>query len=122
MRRDGFANFLSVSGSLMSLDSEVRQLRLPRMNPFPKLDQRIVHASRNAAAAAGARPAAGRGALIIEGGRGTLPEVATDVIDVTAQYAVENVKRDRGGAHPGPRTGWGQWLGRVWGGHRAAQP
>ena len=31
-------NFLSLNRSLTNLGGEMRQFRLPRMNPFPKLD------------------------------------------------------------------------------------
>jgi len=48
-----------------------------------------------------------------------LPEMATDVIDLAANYAVENVKRDR----PNGRqvAGVGQWLERMLS-SRAARP
>jgi hypothetical protein len=116
MGRDGLANFLSVNGSLMSLDGPARPLRLPRTSPFPKLDGRMIRSAHGAG-----RPAAQRGAVIMVAG-GSLPEVATDVIDGAAQYAVENVKRGRAGAHPWSPAAWGQWVGRLFGGARAARP
>ncbi|MCX7885653.1 MAG: hypothetical protein N3B01_00140 [Verrucomicrobiae bacterium] len=46
------------------------------------------------------------GVLVACGG-GALPEVATDVIDPAANYAVRNVKRDRS------NFGFGAGLGRL---------
>ena len=117
MGRDGLVGFLSVNGSVTNGEGGVRQLRLPRMSPFPKLDRRIVGTSP------AARPPVSAGVRLIRGNDAdALPEMATDVIDAAANYTVENVKRDRGGAGPwsGPR--WGAWVGRWWGGHRAARP
>ena len=114
-------NFLSLNRSLTNLGGEMRQFRLPRMNPFPKLDGRIVRsANANDARLAGARTVA-RGAVIIEGGCGNLPEMATDVIDTSASYAVENVKRERAGSSPWSRVGFGHLVGRMLGSHRAAR-
>jgi hypothetical protein len=62
-----------------------------------------------------------RGAVIIEGGLGCLPEMATDVIDVSASYAVENVKRERSGGSPWSRIGLGYLVGRMLSSHRAAR-
>jgi hypothetical protein len=91
------------------------------MNPFPKLDRRIV---RSATASEGQRSASrpvARGAVIIEGGCGCLPEMATDVIDISASYAVENVKRERSRSNPWSRVGFGHLVGRMLGSHRAAR-
>jgi hypothetical protein len=121
MSQDGIMNFLSLNRSLTSQGGEMRQLRLPRMNPFPKLDTRIVRSTNGSGARlAGARPVA-RGTVIIEGGCGSLPEMATDVIDTSANYAVENVKRDRCGSSPWSRVGFGHLVGRMLGSHRAAR-
>jgi hypothetical protein len=38
-------SFLSVNRSLTNQGGEMRQFRLPRMNPFPKLDSRIVRST-----------------------------------------------------------------------------
>src|SRR6266478_7198588 len=100
MSQLGMTGFLSLNRSLTSLGGEMRQFRLPRMNPFPKLDSRIVHSpGGNGVARSVSRPVA-RGAVIIEGGCGCLPEMATDVIDTSAGYTVENVKRERSGSNP----------------------
>jgi hypothetical protein len=120
MSQDGIMNFLSLNRSLTNLGGEIRQFRLPRMNPFPKLDARIVRPSNNGTRGATSRPV-GRGTVIIEGGCGHLPEMATDVIDTTASYAVENVKRERSGNHPWSRLGFGRLVGRMLESHRAAR-
>ena len=114
-------SFLSLNRSLTNLGGEMRQFRLPRMNPFPKLDSRIVHsAGNNGVPRSASRPVA-RGAVIIEGGCGCLPEMATDVIDVSASYTVENVKRERSSSNPWSRVGLGHLVGRMLGSHRAAR-
>jgi hypothetical protein len=121
MSRDGIMDFLSLNRSLTNQGGELRQLRLPRMNPFPKLDARIVRAdNHDGVPRCGSRPVT-RGPVIIEGGYGCLPEMATDVIDTTASYAVENVKRERSHTNPWSRIGFGHLVGRMLGSsHRAA--
>ena len=42
MSSEGIMNFLSLNRSLTNMGDESRHFRLPRMNPFPKLDGRIV--------------------------------------------------------------------------------
>jgi len=121
MEREGIVSFLSVNRSLTNQGGEMRQFRLPRMNPFPKLDSRIV---RSAASDGVQRPVSrpvARGAVIIEGGFGCLPEMATDLIDISASYAVENVKRERSRGAPWSRIGFGHLVGRVLGSRRAAR-
>ena len=106
MARQDIAGLFSVSGSVTSLGSGSRPMRLPTMNQFPKLNQRIVSQL-----------------AMIDGPVGKLPEMTTDVIDVAAGYAVENVRRDRGEARSSVRLGLRQLLGRMLGGgHRAARP
>jgi hypothetical protein len=120
MSRGGVTNFLSLNKSLTNLGGEIRQFRLPTMNPFPKLNNTIVRTANH-----GERPVArpvARGAVIIEGDNGPLPEMETDVIDLSAHYAVENVKRERTGTGLWSRVGLGHLAGRVLGGHRAARP
>jgi hypothetical protein len=124
MANDGIMGFLNVNRSLTNLGDESRRFRLPTMNPFPKLDQRIVRSADG-----GERPAvpvrtvAARSAVLIDAQVGSLPEMATDVIDVAAGYAVENVKRDRLDDRPWSRVGLGQLVGRMLGNsHRAARP
>jgi len=121
MSRDNVTGFLSLNRSLTSLGGEMRQFRLPRMNPFPKLDSRIVHSpGGNGVTRSASRPVA-RGAVIIEGGYGCLPEMATDVIDTSASYTAENVKRERSSSNPWSRVGFGHLVGRMLGSHRAAR-
>jgi hypothetical protein len=121
MSQEGIMNFLSLNRSLTNLGGEMRQFRLPRMNPFPKLDSRIVRSSHNNGGPQSLSRTVARGAVIIEGGCGSLPEMATDVIDTSASYAVENVKRDRSSGAPWSRVGLGQFVGRMLGSHRAAR-
>ena len=80
MERNGIAGLFNVNRSVTGLGSGVRQFRLPTLNPFPKLDHQAT------------RPAAG-GMLAA----GSLPEMVSDLIDESAVYAVENVKRERFG-------------------------
>ncbi|HVM62151.1 MAG TPA: hypothetical protein VMV72_14910 [Verrucomicrobiae bacterium] len=121
MSQQGIMNFLSVNRSLTNQGGELRQFRLPRMNPFPKLDGRIVRStSSDGEQRLASRPVA-RGTVIIEGGFGCLPEMATDVIDSSASYAVENVKRERSDGAPWSRVGFGHLVGRMLGGHRAVR-
>ena len=96
------------------MDSEVRQFRLPRTNPFPKLDQRIVARPSNSATIR----RTGQPAVIMGHGVQRLPEMATDVIDASAGCAVENVRRER----TGTRFGFGQLVERLLGGRHAARP
>src|SRR5882762_712174 len=107
MSRDNVTGFLSLSRSLTNLGGEMRQFRLPRMNPFPKLDSRIVSSTANNGVARPVSRPAARGAVIIEGGCGCLPEMASDVIDISASYTVENVKRERPSSNPWSRVGFG---------------
>jgi hypothetical protein len=46
--------------------------------------------------------------------------MTTDVIDVSAGYAVENVKRERSQVRSLSRELLGLWVERVFGSHRAA--
>ena len=121
MSRDGIMDFLSLNRSLTNLGGEMRQFRLPRMNPFPKLDARIVRSDNHDELQRSVSRPVTRGTVIIEGGYGRLPEMATDVIDTAASYSVENVKRERSQAGPWSRLGFGYLVGRVLGSHRAAQ-
>ena len=120
MSQDGIRNFLSLNRTLSNQGGEIRQLRLPRMNPFPKLDARIVQRSHTGAQNAMSHSVA-RGSVIIEGGSGCLPEMATDVIDTAASYAVENVKREPRKLSGWSRVGFGSLVGRMLEGHRAAR-
>ena len=98
-------HLFSVNRSVKSLAAESRPLRLPTVSPFPKLNHRI------------SRP------VTMCTPVGVLPEMTTDVIDLTTGYAVENVKRDRGEARLSPRWSLGDWIGRLLGfSHRAARP
>jgi hypothetical protein len=124
MGRQMTTNFLSLNRSLTNLGDESRHFRLPKMNPFPKLDNRIIRSTHSGEQnCAQPRKIAGRGAVVIEAQVGSLPEMATDVIDVAAGYAVENVKRERTDVRPWSRTGFGHLVGRMLGmSHRAARP
>ena len=121
MSREATLSFLSLNRSLTNQGGEMRQFRLPRMNPFPKLDSRIVRPSGSNGGPLSPSHLVARGAVIIEGGCGCLPEMATDVIDTTASYAVENVKRERSSSNPWSRIGFGHLVGRMLGSHRAAR-
>ena len=121
MEREGIVSFLSVNRSLTNQGGELRQFRLPRMNPFPKLDSRIVRSTGSDGVRGPASRPVARGAVIIEGSCGCLPEMTTDLIDISASYAVENVKRERSSSVPWSRIGFGHLVGRVLGSHRATR-
>ena len=106
MSSEGIMSFLSLNRSLTNLGDESRHFRLPRMNPFPKLDGRVVRQTCAMTERSTSQHAA-RGAVIIGGQVGSLPEMATDVIDPSANYAAENVKRDRSSARLWSRCGTG---------------
>jgi hypothetical protein len=114
MARKDIVGLFRVNRSVTNLGAESRPMQLPTMNPFPRLDQRITRTA----------PICTRdGVAIIGGLAGALPEMTTDVLDVAAGYAVENVKRDRIESRSALRFGWGQLVGRVLGNsHRAARP
>jgi hypothetical protein len=124
MARDGIMSFLSVNRSLTNLGGEVRQFRLPRMNPFPKLDVTAVRrmqapADAPVAAASPLRRSA-LGPVVIAGADEAMPEMATDMIDGSNGYAVENVKRERTLAPHAAGAGWTHLVGRVFGGRGTA--
>ena len=124
MAREIMTNFLSLNRSLTNLGGESRHFRLPKMNPFPKLDNRIIRPTHSSELnRTSARTSAGHGAVVIEAQVGSLPEMATDVIDVAAGYAVENVKREPRSPTGWSRMGFGHLVGRMLGtSHRAARP
>ena len=107
--------FLNVNQGLTNLNGESRQYRLPKTNPFPKLNKRIQGPAVRC-------EAVGTASVPTDTQGGELPEMATDLIDLSANYAVENVKRDRKEARPWSRVGLSLLVGRMLGGHRAARP
>ena len=113
----GMAGLMNVNGSVTGARDESRAIQLPRSNQFLKLDGEAARQvmTTNATPMRSVRS----GATLLACGGGALPEMATDVIDLAANYAVENVKRDRPG---GQRVaGVGQWLERMLS-SRAARP
>jgi hypothetical protein len=105
MMRDGIAGLMNINRSVAGFGDESRPLRLPAAYPFPRLNRRICAPTVLCATAV------------------ALPEMTTDVLDVAAGYAVENVKRDRWEIRSAPRPGVRHWLVRLLGyGHRAARP
>jgi hypothetical protein len=108
------ANLMSVNQSLTSVSSEPRQLRLPATsNPLSKLDGRGVRVASTARP--GGRP------VLVPQNTVVLPEMATDVIDQNANFAVENVKCHRPNGRRVAGVGLGRWLSAVLGGQRAAR-
>jgi len=90
-----------------------------RFNPFLKLN--AGESRRGQMPDAMPTRALWSGAVLLARGGGALPEVATDVIDLAANYAVENVKRDRPTRRSVTGQGLGQWLERMLS-SRAARP
>jgi hypothetical protein len=113
------ANLMSANGSVSNLQGGVREYRLPRVNPFPKLNG---SGARLASTAMPASRAPGRSPVLLAHGGGALPEMATDVIDQDANYAVQNVKCQRSNDRPWVGVGLGRWVGRLLGGPAAARP
>lgn len=101
------AGFLSVNRTVTNLGGEFRHLRLPRMNPFPKLERRNLPTTTGTMTAA--RHLGNGGTVIIQAGGQVLPEMASDVVHATSGCAVGNVKR--GPVASPRRRSWAQWLG-----------
>lgn len=114
---NAMASLMNVNGSVTNLREASLPLSLSRVNQFPKLDGAAAR-QVNTTNATPARLAASRTVLLVCGG-GALPEMATDVIDPAANYAVENVKRDRPNGRRRAGVGLGQWLERVLGSRAA---
>jgi hypothetical protein len=121
MSRDAMTNFLSLNRSLKNVGGGVRQFRLPRMNPFPKLESSIARSNNGSERRFAACPVT-RDAFILDGDRGAFPEIETDVINPSASYAVENIKRQRTGTSVWSRVGLSHLVGRLFSSHRAARP
>ena len=83
MERNGIAGVFNVNRSVTGLVGVARQLRLPSQQTFPRLDARVI------------RPVAVQAGGVLAAG--SLPEMVSDLIDESAVYAVENVKRERFG-------------------------
>jgi hypothetical protein len=115
------SGFLSLSRSLTNLGDESRRFRLPQMSPFPKLDGRVVRET-NSSARRMACIAPSRSGIILEAQAGSLPEMATDMVDPGVGYATQNVKRDRSDSRAWLGMSLGHLVSRVLGGHRAARP
>lgn len=112
MKRLNMTGFLSVNRSLMTSSSEIRQLRLPRASPFPKLNSRAVLSAHGAASKTESVPSLGvSGATTIRGVDATLPEMTSDMIDRSTSYTGDNVKRERSSG--GRWLSLGQWMGRM---------
>jgi hypothetical protein len=111
--RYGTANLMNVNQSVTSLSSEPRQMRLLVTSQFPKLAGRGVRVASTAMP--GGRP------VLVQQNTVTLPEMATDVINLSASFAVDNVKCDRPNGRRVAGVGLGRWLSAVLGGQRAAR-
>jgi hypothetical protein len=112
MKRLNMTGFLSVNRSLMTSSCEIRQLRLPRSSPFPKLNSRAVLSAHAGVSQPSCGPSSGvSGVTTIRGVDATLPEMTSDMIDRTTSYAGDNVKRDRSSG--GRWLSLGQWMGRM---------
>lgn len=111
----GLTGFLSLNRNFRSADAGPREFRLPRMNPFPKLDRRAIAPVPAAVTTVATRNGSPRCAVTVIADIGALPEMTTDVIDAAVNCPASNVKRaDARG--PWSRSGWGQLVGRMLGG------
>lgn len=112
MKRLNMTGFLSVNRSLMTSSCEIRQLRLPRSSPFPKLNSRAVLSAHGGGAKPSSAMASGvSGAAMIRGDDATLPEMTTDMVDRASSVSVGNVRRER--TSGGRWLSLGQWMGRM---------
>ena len=91
MRQDGIGSLLNVNRSVTGLSGGFREFRLPKGSAFAPLNRKVLPQSSGTSAVRGAGTG---GAALLGGQDGALPEMATDVIDPSINYAVENVKRD----------------------------
>ena len=110
MARGIMANLMNVNRSVTGMAEESRGLRLPTMNQFPKLSRPAVKSP-----VVGGAVLAGKSSVV-------LPEMTSDVIDLSAGYAVENVKLDRSGTRGWSGLGFSQLLGRMLGSQRTTRP
>ena len=117
MARGIMANLMNVNRSVTGLSDESRGLRLPRMNQFPKL---LRPAVKVPVGLSGGQVS--QGAVLAGKPSVVLPEMTSDVIDLSAGYAVENVKLDRNGTRGWSGLGFSQLLGRMLGSQRTTRP
>ena len=107
---------MCVNRSVTAMSGRSREFRLPKGSAFAPLNRKVLSQSSGAV-----RHAEAGGAALLGGQEGALPEIATDVIDPSVNYAVENVKRVATTSRPWLRVGLGFLLGRGVGGERAAR-
>jgi hypothetical protein len=119
MRQDSIESLLSVNRSATGLSGGFREFQLPKGSAFAPLNRKKVLAQSSGTNAA--RSARMGGTALLGGQDGVLPEMTTDVIDPSVNYAVENVKRDAATSRPWLRVGLGLLLGRIAGGERTAR-
>ena len=103
----GIAGFLNVNGSVKNAGDDSRQMRLPTMSAFPKLERGVVRQSSGA-----------KSSFVLGAQAGGIPEMTSDLIDVAAGYAVENVKRDR--VETRSKVGFAHLIGKMLGGSQTA--
>ena len=118
MRQDGIGSLLNVNRSITRLSGGFHEFRLPKGSAFAPLNRKVLAQSSGTSAM---RCAGMGGAALLGGHDGVLPEMATDVIDPSANYAVENVKREATASRPWLRVGLGFLLGRIADGERMAR-
>ncbi len=116
MRQDGIGSLLSVNRSVTAMSGRSREFRLPKGSAFAPLNRKVLSQLSGTM-----RYAEAGGTALLGGQEGVLPEMATDVIDPSVNYAVENVKRVATTSRPWLRVGLGFLLGRGVGGERAAR-
>jgi hypothetical protein len=116
MRQDGIGSLLNVNRSVTAMGGRSREFRLPKGSAYAPLNRKGLSQSSGTP-----RYAETGSAALLGGQDGALPEMATDVIDPSVNYAVENVKRDATTGHPWLRVGLSFLLGRGVGGGRAAR-
>jgi hypothetical protein len=114
-------SLMSLNRQLTSGNPLVRQFRLPRLSPFPKLSGDARTAAPAAAGAGGAARRAPAGtAVAMLCHVGPLPEMTTDLENPTAGYTVGNVRRGDAARSAAGRSAWAHLVARVLGGRTAA--
>ncbi len=104
--------------SVTGLSGASREFRLPKGSAFAPLNRKAL--TQPTCAKTTHHPGTG-GATLLVSHDGALPEMATDVIDPSVNYATENVKRNTTVDRPWLQVGLGFLIGRTAGSGRMAR-
>ncbi|NQU10118.1 hypothetical protein HQ590_04965 [bacterium] len=110
-------SLMRLNRNLTSGAPAVREFRLPRLSPLPKLDRARV-ATPGPVAARRAPPVT---AVAIIGHASPLPEMTSDLAGPSGGYTVGNVKRSDALRSGSGRSAWAHLVGRLLGGQPSAR-